>query len=301
MKYWRMMRALVVGYFALIALGLVVGTFVSGNPAMLIGVAFVAAIGAFAAFMFKRAMDAFSAALARARAALETVVAQGMDGPGASVQEKWDASVAQTYLGSRKTISRMNTGTGLTVEGLYAGAQWQYASYVLPSRNPPMYYVSSYVRVEIEGANIPFKIARQGLGGRVAAALGAPTDVQVGDEAFDKAFALTGDAEVLREVLDPQTRRDLMTLMEQSSGPFWSMDLEVVGGSLVLHWPGEMTGPFALALRDFLARVRARLLEVLARRAVSGVRVGGFRTTGDATEESEVERSSATARGSSQA
>lgn len=300
MKYWRVMRALVVGYFSLIAGGLLVGTFVSGNPAMLLGVAFVAAIAVFAAFMFKKAMDAFSAALGRARAALETVVARGLDA-GASVQEKWDASVAQTYLGSRNTISRMNTGTGLTAEGAYEGAQWQFASYVLPSRNPPMYYVSSYVRVEIEGANIPFKIARQGIGGRVAAALGAPTDVQIGDEAFDKAFALTGDADVLREVLDAQTRRELLSLMEQSSGPFWSMDLEVVEGSLVLHWPGEMTGPFALALRDFLARVRGRLLEALARRAVSGVRVGGFRSTGDATEESEVERASATGHGASRA
>ena len=299
MKYWRTMRAFVVGYLGLSALGAIIAAIATGSLAAVGVAAASCTIAAFAWFMFQKAMDAFAAAVGRSRATLDALATRGMDSPKSPVQEKWDASVAQTFLGSRHTLSWTNMGSGLTLDATHDGARWQFASYVQPTRNSPMYLVSSYARVELGGANIPFKIARQGVGGRLAAALGAPTDAQIGDETFDKTFALTGDAALLREVLDERTRRELLALSDAASGSYFNLDLEVVGESLVLHWPGELDVLLAMRLRDFMGHLRARLLEALARRAVTGVRVGGFRSMGETAAQSEVAVESPAQEGSS--
>jgi HEAT repeat protein len=69
----------------------------------------------------------------------------------------------------------------------------------------------------VQGLSLLVAFKREGLGSRIDKALGGK-EIQIGDEAFDRALYIQGDERLLRALLDAETRRLLMDAFSRGIG-----------------------------------------------------------------------------------
>lgn len=280
MDPWKNLRIAVVGLFALMGVAVAGSSLARGQVGGLAALLFFALMALLADVMFRRATRIFRSVVARATEAMQAAARELFDEGAAEVTDRWDDAVARRVFGVRaKARDGFTHFERLAIEGHHGGGAWQIASLVIPTRNEPLYLAMSYVRVDVEGAEVVLRARHQTGFGRLARKLTGGRDVHLGDAAFDDEFLLEGDAALFREVFDESVRARLMELAAVANkiSVLRGLELEVADGSLVLHWPDELTAGQMCAIRDVLAQLRARLIAALGRRAAAGVRVGGLR------------------------
>lgn len=212
---------------------------------------------------------------ARIRANLEAIAKECFDSP-ANVRDGYDLSVTMPE-GPAALVSSVDTQIGFTADGTFGGARVSIASHesVAGRQVGEMSHTYSHVVVDLLGLQTTFSLKREGLGSRLKRAIGASSDVQTGDQAFDETFVVTADDALARYVLgDESVRARLLHLQSQVSTV--SSDVGTGGMSifaskhgLALRWPGDISPKLAKLARDLLLDMRARSLRHEEQKAVA--------------------------------
>ncbi len=198
---------------------------------------------------------------ARIRANLEAIAKECFDSP-ANVRDGYDLSVTMPE-GPAALVSSVDTQIGFTADGTFGGARVSIASH------------ESVAGRQGGEMSHTYSLKREGLGSRLKRAIGASSDVQTGDQAFDETFVVTADDALARYVLgDESVRARLLHLQSQVSTV--SSDVGTGGMSifaskhgLALRWPGDISPKLAKLARDLLLDMRARSLRHEEQKAVA--------------------------------
>jgi hypothetical protein len=225
---------------------------------------------------------------------IEAVAKELFDTPGA-IRPGYDLSVTAgaavaAFAGS------FESDVGFTTDGTYRGARVSIASHasVMGRQMGEFHHTYSHVVVDVLGMTKKFRLAREGVGAKLARATGIAKDAEIGEEAFDKTFTIdVDDAALAKSVLDESIQRRIMDL--QSKVGLVSIDSGVGGMSilltnqgLALRWPGDITPELARFIRDLLLDMRQRLLAYEDKKAtrIATGEAALYRVASDAVEPS---------------
>lgn len=297
----RVMQVAISGVFGLLSLVMLLAAVVARKPQLLatqlVGAAIFAGIAAIAYGAFAWQRRTMRRAEERIAAQVQSVAQRLFDAP-AGVRPGYN--LAATLGSMASFVNAMDSGNGFTTDGTYRGVAVSAASHVsvVGRQFGEMFHVYSHVLVDVQGLELPFRLARQAPGSALARLAGVTRDAQVGDPAFDRAWTIDADEALAREVLDAPIRAKLTELraMVGQVSQDWgagSMSLLLTRAGLALRWPGELDDALAAQLRDLLLAMRERLLAYAARAALAQQqRASGYRvdaTVGGEREEAALE------------
>jgi hypothetical protein len=286
MKLSRFMQIMLCSLFGLMGVFFTIGGLARGIPGLSVMGGFWLFLALVAALVFQWQISSARNAGARVRTNVEAIAAQLFDRP-AQVAQGYDMTVtAGAGMGALLNVVD-SSAQGFTTEGDYRGVRVAAASHVsIAGRQMmEMNHVYSYVLVDTQGAEVPFKLVNQSTLGRMMGV--TSRDAQVGDAAFDQTFTVDTDDECARAVYDADVRARLMALKAQVANV--SQDWGVGGMSilltrkgLALRWPGDIDPALARYIRDLLLEMRTRLLAHLDRKARAGnAAAEGYRVASD--------------------
>jgi hypothetical protein len=279
----RVMQLLLTGIFGLAGLGVAVSALVSGH----VGAAAAGLVPLVMAVVFYGIFEiqirSFARAGAEVRKAIEACSRSVFEAPG-RLLEGYDLDATTTSALVAGFAREANNDAAFTTEGAYRDAKVSVASHVsvVGRQMGEFHHTYSHVLVDVLGLDRPFRISREGAAAKVAKAMGAMTDVSVGDEGFDKTFMVGTDDAFAKAVLDDGIRRRLLELQSKvknvsiDSG-VGCMSVTLTKKGLALRWPGDITPELAIFIRDLLLDMRANMLAYENRTAA---RVGAEATAG---------------------
>lgn len=243
MRWLRYVEIPVVGSFAAFGLFALVGGRVPAALALL-------AFAALALFLFEWRHRGHLRNVARVRARMDAAAAR-LDGGRVVL----DAPTRPELLASSPTLARMMAGraTRTRVEGTWRGHAVELDSVVLAGRDFDSYVTSACV-LDPGRAGTLRAMTRSAVTGFVRLGGHAPEHT-TGDAAFDAAYVVDGDAELVPRVLDSDVRARLLALLPQKPA-FTAGSLELTPVGVVVRWPADVD-PVPLA--DLALEAHARL------------------------------------------
>src|SRR6185369_10760080 len=118
-------------------------------------------------------------------------------------------------------------GAAFTADGACGGVKVSVASHAsrMGKQFGEMSHVYSYVCVDVLGLERKFHLTKEGAASKLALATGLTKEAEIGDTAFDAAWAVGADGDLARDVLDESVRarltdlRSKVGLVSQDFGP----------------------------------------------------------------------------------
>ncbi len=281
----RFFQLFLTGIFAVSGIGWLVSAFRMGS----VPLAIASVVPFFLSALFFSVMELQRRSFARSAAAVKEAITacstSVFDSPGRVVPGyDLDATLTSQLWGG--LFREPDNDAAFTTEGRHGDVKVSVASHVsvLGRQFGESHHTYSHVLVDVLGLTRPFAITRERLGAKLVKAVGASSDVQVGDKAFDDTFLVATDEALARDVLDESIRSRLMALQAQVKNV--SSDMGVGGmvvvltdRGLALRWPGDLTPELAAHVRDLLFDLQERLLAHENRLAVrvGTAAAGGYR------------------------
>jgi hypothetical protein len=272
----RTLKYMLTGVIALIA------TLTLFVPHPLVGVTVGAyAFAAFTWLMFELHARRLRKVSQRLRGELEAIAKADLDTPTPVLDVATEAFVERAWASRFARSMSVSECVPMWVDGTWQGKPIAYGTAVVVSRNM-FESPHSFVCVDAEGATELFSVVHDSMLSSVVRAGKPHHPVKIGDAAIDKSWHIDTDEALAKHVFDDETRRILGELHARVGSGVASIELTRAG--LVVRWPSELTAGSAAYLRTLALHVRDRILEHIARKARTGVRVGGFRAAGDVEE-----------------